>query len=424
MIYSLIMRALLALAAFGMVASPVAAQIDPAARGLAVQAKQQSQRALEIATPLARPSVASLAQLRKIIARARSRSGDVRIGWVGDSKDVGTGSGTSGASNLFGALASSPTAFAAAEFARQGFSTSLGSTYSDGNVTSVGVTRAQLDPRWSVLPTDWSVRSDTTAAGRVYQMLSTGARGTFSPTETFDTITITFNRTSLSANLLVDVDGGTAQQLVPNGSTASGLIRFSLTVARGTHVIGVQPTGNASFWGGLEVSDSTTPTVRFINLGASGWRATSTLASASWSETTNTYSPLNALAVIAPDIAVVNLGTNDVLNNVSVAEFTTSLTAIVDRLRASGSFVILCTPDSFDPARGSLANQEAYRQAVIAVGAAYATPVPVIDLNTSLGAFAVRNAAPTEFFDGLHLIRNGSASRGSVIARKILEWAS
>ncbi len=39
MIHSMIMRLLLALAAFGMIATPATAQIDPAARGLAVQAK-------------------------------------------------------------------------------------------------------------------------------------------------------------------------------------------------------------------------------------------------------------------------------------------------------------------------------------------------------------------------------------------------
>lgn len=364
----------------------------------------------------------ALVPLRKLIARSRAKTADLRIGFVGDSKDVATGSGASGTSNLVGAMTASPTAFAAAEFTRQGFVTSLGSTYADGNVTSVGVSRATLDPRWSALPTDWSVRSDTTAGGRVYQMLSTGARGTFTPVETFDTITIAFHRSSLSANLLIDVDGGAQQQLVPNGSTASGFIKFSVTVARGTHTIGIQPTGNASFWGGLEVSDSTTPTVRFINMGASGWRATNTLANASWSETTNAYSPLNSLGVIAPDIAVVNLGTNDVINGVSVPAFATSLAAIIDKLRSVGSFAVLCTPDSFDPARVATANQEAYRQAVLAVGASYATPVPVIDLGR-LGSYATRNLAPTEYFDGLHLLRQGSANRGTLVARQLLDWA-
>jgi hypothetical protein len=45
----MIMRLLLALAAFGMVASPVAAQIDPAARGLAVQAKAAASQAQTLA---------------------------------------------------------------------------------------------------------------------------------------------------------------------------------------------------------------------------------------------------------------------------------------------------------------------------------------------------------------------------------------
>ena len=49
MIGSMIMRLLLALAAFGMVATPVAAQTDPAARGLAVQAKAVASQAQMLA---------------------------------------------------------------------------------------------------------------------------------------------------------------------------------------------------------------------------------------------------------------------------------------------------------------------------------------------------------------------------------------
>ncbi|WP_430636433.1 SGNH/GDSL hydrolase family protein [Sphingomonas hankookensis] len=370
---------------------------------------------------------AAVAPLQSLFSRFFGGTADIRVMIVSDSKDVATGGGA-GPQNLTGAINYNPAAAVALEMAQRGLVTSLGSSYSDGNVTSVGVARSTYDPRWSPLPADnsWSVRSDTTAGGRVYQALATAARMTFTPVEVFDTITIMLNRGSLSANLLIDVDGGAQQPLVPAGSTASGLIRFSVTVPRGAHTIGIQPTGNAIFWVGIEVSDSTTPTARIITLAASGWRASRTLASASWSETTNVYSPLNALLALKPDVAILPIGTNDMINAVPIegasgaVAFLPAMREIIDALRAAGIFCVLATPDYFDPARCPVERQEAYRQAILALAASYAAPV--IDM-ALLGSYAARRAAG-DFYDGLHLTRQGSAKRGQFIGRQLLEWAA
>ncbi|PZQ61760.1 MAG: hypothetical protein DI544_03815 [Sphingomonas taxi] len=338
-------------------------------------------------------SSASTGLLAWAAARGRLRAGmaDVaRIAFVGDSKTMGAGGG-GGTSFTTGAFARSRPARVAALLAAAGLPVRTDGFFGTAGLGSMADVIA-YDPRRSGF-SGWSGGSISLGGGAM--AAGNANPGQFQPGGVTDRCSVFF-RNGADRPAFTVAKGGESVTITPTGA-ANGFLRHEVTFAtRDAAPIVVTRTGTASNLQlvGLMAWDSSRPGVEIANFGVYG------VTSAYQADMTSAFSPAAALASYAPHLTIVNLGTNDVAQGVTMAAWLGNLRSIVTQAKASGS-VILCWPAvaGVAPAFGADAARAQWRSALRAL--AFESDCLFVDEEALLGGRVTAQASGA-FTDGVH----------------------
>ncbi|WP_022684895.1 SGNH/GDSL hydrolase family protein [Sphingomonas phyllosphaerae] len=343
-------------------------------------------------------------------ARGRVRTGmadAARIAFVGDSKTMGAGAGTG--AGTAGAFARSRPARVAALLAAGGLPIRGDSFFGCAGLGSIAEVLA-YDPRRSGF-SGWSGGSNS--LGGAALSASNGNPGKFQPAAPVDRCSV-FIRSGTDRPAFTVAKGGESVTLVPAGAVG-GFARLEASfTTRDASPIVVTRTGPASNLQlvGMVAWDSTRAGIEVANFGVFG------VTSAFQADTSAAFSPAAALAVYAPHLTVVNLGTNDIAQNLAMATWLANVRAIVQQARASGS-VILTWPavGGSAPTGGPDALRAQWRTALRAL--AFDNDCLFVDEEALLGGRAVAQASGA-FADGLHETAWAYDVQAAAIARAIL----
>lgn len=157
--------------------------------------------------------------------------------------------------------------------------------------------------------------------------------------------TATLTITTLTANAVVSVlygkhasgatvsvDGGTATALTVQAS--AGVYSQAFTIASaGAHTVTLTSGAGQIWFTGFRVDENVTSGVQVHNLGQSGAQAST------FTNTSNTNIP-NAIKSLNPDLTIIALTTNEMLNTVAVATAQTNLQTLITAGLVSGSVVL------------------------------------------------------------------------------------
>lgn len=390
MIRAFIPRALLALAALNMLAAPVTAQVDPPARGLAIQAMQKASTAA--VDPTARnmasfsgkavtwPSLDPLPKATLSLAQVRAGIAPMRFALVGDSTvDTATGpAGTTIPRNT------SMAARLARKLRAAGIPATDDSFFGLSNRSNLGAI-VTWEPRLS-FSGGWSLQQQPTLGGNGFFLNSTDTVPlTWTPTLISNQIDIYYLQSPGFGTFTVDVGGAPLQTIVAD--------QFAQTVAKVTVSTGASAAAIA--WNikrvsgqvyilGTSTRDTAVPSVEITNC---GWSSSSTT---SWVPASpNYYSPLNALKIFAPHLTALSLGVNDrnavsgtwAAPNVSLITYSANIPTIITAAKVSGDIISILPPRS-NTTTVSVAPdavQEQYDQALMAAtlnagGAVFSIP--------------------------------------------------
>ncbi len=266
-------------------------------------------------------------------ARGKLRAGaadSARIAFVGDSKTMGAGAGT-GAKATDGAFARSRPARLAALLVADSLPTRLG--FAGFNGTLSPADRAAYDPRLT-FGAGWSGSTNSLGGG----MFAGGAGSgelRFQPTSPADRFSLLY-RGGADRPTFSIAKGAETINVVPSGATMSYVRHEAVFAAKDAQPIIITRTGgsNALTIVGGVAWDSSTPAVEVMNFGVYG------VVSAFWTDASTALTPLSALGAYAPHLTVVNLGTNDLAQNVPMATWLANLRAIIGVAKSSGSVVL------------------------------------------------------------------------------------
>jgi len=161
------------------------------------------------------------------------------------------------------------------------------------------------------------------------------------------------------------------QTAITKGATASNaFFTASYTVASaGNHTIVLTSTAGMYIIG-FEVIENTTSGVKVTNLGQAGRKT---------SDITGRIS--GALTAYAPDVTLIGLGTNDMLQGVSTSTFQTNMQTLITAALTTGDCILVVPPTD-----GSGNNNSALMQSYSAVYYALADSnnIPIVDMNKRL----------------------------------------
>jgi lysophospholipase L1-like esterase len=225
---------------------------------------------------------------------------------------------------------------------------------------------------------------------------TTGALN-FTPSIPVDTFDIYSPAAIGCDNLTIAVDGGSVIATV-NLNVSTTLIKTTVSAgALGSHTVNLKRTvngGNGVFVSGIVGYNSAVKEISVYNGGWSGSTA------ANWNDATFPgWSPKPAIPIVAPDLAVIFLGANEILGGVAPATFSTNLQAIITAAKLSGD-VLLVTPPPVDTGLASAAAQQAIVDVVYAL--ALTNKCNVIDLYARWGSSYTNSLAFGRYGDGIH----------------------
>lgn len=379
--------------------------MDIIAQDLATQAMAAVRAATPAAFGLPR-APEQLLRWKKAIARMRTGEGyRSLVAMVGDSKTAGVGTDPTG---QFRVATSLPTRLAQILTAR-GLPAIAENMW--GSAGTAAVPANLYDPRRSGF-SGWTlyggVNGDGGIGGEMVTTTGTNA-GIFTPSIPVDRARLFYKQgegSSATATAAVTVDADATVRMTLNGGAIPSYTR-SPAVDLGSlasHAIKVNPAGGSPFYlAGMLAWNSTVPAIDIANIAVSGVKA-------NW----QTSGPrLNWLGTLAPDLTIINVGSNDMLavGATDVAAFMASVQATITRAKLSGDVVLVFPAIGRDAASampGVLVSdmQRAPFRAALAVLAA-ANGCAFIDEQALFGGRDTAQSAAL-FVDALH--ENGSAT--------------
>lgn len=356
-------------------------------------------------------SSSATALLAWAAARGRLRSGmaDVaRIAFVGDSKTMGAGAGT-GSNATTGAFARSRPARVAALLAAGGLPVRADAFFGCAGLGTIADVLA-YDPRRSGF-SGWGGGSPS--LGGAMMVSGNGNPGQFQPGGPVDRCSV-FLRGGSDRPAFTVGKGSETVTLTPTGASGT-FARMEATFATrdaSPIIVTRTGTGNNLLLAGLIAWDSTRPGVEIANFGVYG------VTAAYQADSSSPIAPAAALAIYAPHLTIVNLGTNDSAQGVTMVTWLAGVRAIVQQARVSGS-VILAWPavGGASPTGGSDAARASWRSALRAM--AFENDCLFVDEEALLGGRAVAQASGA-FTDPLHEAPWAYDVQAAAIARAIL----
>lgn len=285
-----------------------------------------------VATPYSTPS---LPRWRK--ARDTLRAGgtdNARIAFVGDSKTRGFGAGTATSNGHLttGAAPKSKPARVGQLLAAAGIPSITDTIFGTGGAASIPDAIA-YDPRLSGF-SGWG-GGQTSLGGAAFYSGNTNP-GTFTPSKAVNRVSVFYAQNSASGSF--SVTKGSETFTFNTAGPATALVRAEVTfVTKDAAPISIARTaGNGIHIVGLTAWDSTLPGIEIGNFGVVG------VTSEFQANTSQGFSPANALVTYAPALTVVNLGTNDLtIGDKSLTNYLANMAVIIDKAQISGDGIIL-----------------------------------------------------------------------------------
>lgn len=234
-------------------------------------------------------------------------------------------------------------------------------------------------------------------------------------------VTIYGEENSTSMGWVVTIDGGavanalTAQPGTP--TMASSTYGLSGNNAQGCHTVVLKPVGGGtSYLYGASITNHGLGSQILLHNLAHGFARTDAWA----------VSPVTTLAALSvtgvPDFAVIELGTNDIINGGSgdtLANFTTNIITLITYLQSLNSNVAILLVQAHNVSSTPLLFTQAQAQASLqSLAATY--NVAFLSYADSEGTEATANALGLMFSDGIHPSNNGGNLEGSLLAQKFL----
>ena len=339
-------QAIASLCLFGIVAQPAPAQVDPNVIGLQGVSSVQGDEYVPLYQDGARKAASvdqllirsdgfyappgSLSKWRK--CRSQLLTGAVtvcRAAFVGDSKTFGAGAGA-GAQYTNGAFPFARPARVAARLAASGVPIRTDSWFGAGGMGTIAAVLAYDTRRTGF--SSWTGGSISLGGGAL--ATSNTNPGNFQPSKAVDRVSVFYVQTPSQGTFTVAKGAESFTINAANATTA--LIRAEVTFATkdANPIVITRTTGGFVNIVGEVAWDSAAAGVEVANFGIYG-SVTSYMA-----DTTSVYSPGNALAVYAPVITIINAGTNDLAQGVSLASWLTSMQLLITTAKASGDCMV------------------------------------------------------------------------------------
>ncbi|WP_199088364.1 SGNH/GDSL hydrolase family protein [Bosea sp. ASV33] len=354
---------------------------------------------------------ANLRRWHSALAKVRAGLGRARVVFIGDSKTVGAGAGTTSANTwTTAAEPRSKIAYVAKLLNAAGIPASRQSFLASSTFSSPAIKQA-YDLRLSGM-SGWTGGSQT-LGGVMWATLNTSPL-TFTPEGQIDRIEAYFKLHAGDGQATLTVDADPTVLATLNGNAGGETIgKVVATPVRGTHAVNVQRTGGGYFsLMGLVAQDSTVPAVDLLNAGAFG------TVSAYHTSAAGVWSAANTLAVVAPDLVVIQLGSNDLNTSVDVATYTANILDIVTKAKATGADVVLEVATFGNTGGyGTDAQREAYRQALIGLGALQGCMI--IDHAARFVSYASANALGL-MRDAIHETEPGYADEAQALVNALV----
>ncbi|MEP9401703.1 SGNH/GDSL hydrolase family protein [Sphingomonas sp. VNH70] len=346
---------------------------------------------------------------RAAVIGGRARA---RIAAVGDSTTAGLGS----AGSLFAdSAARSYPADMASYLRSRGLNARATSFFADAGSSA----ELTLSDRRILLNAGWGFATATpTIGGHPIVNTTTTAPIAFRPFSAADRVDIYDIPRTDGATMVVEVSGTQVGTIAPPAGVPAGLRRTQFAFARAIDpFVSLHATANGGAIGGfrlvgIDAYDSTERDVAVWRMGASG------STTGFWLSGGYPGNPLDALSAAAPELTIVYLGLNDMLQGVSTASYRANIREILRRANAVGD-VIVVVPNRIHPRLVPLDVQLAYAQ--VLADAAAEIGAPLVNLPQILGEYDAAQAAGY-YFDDAHLSGPGYERIAATLGEVLLAY--
>jgi len=253
---------------------------------------------------------------------------------------------------------------------------------------------ASYDRRVAFQGDGW-IRFGESLGGRMFLSRRHGDTLLFSPTAAVDRCTVYFGAAPHHGGFSI-ADSSSTRASVTRYPAHSELGRITVErdVASTDPFVITHEDGHDIVIGGIECWNSALPTVQVLNLGIFGQSAKGVLHSE------HPWAFRQAFPLLAPDLTIIQLGSNDQSAGIPIPEFRGHLQTIIDLARLSGDVILSWRHPALHEDEGE---SESYRQAHIDV--AIENEVPLVDLSDLYVSF--ERSRPL-YYDGTHQTAAGS----------------
>lgn len=253
-----------------------------------------------------------------------------------------------------------------------------------------GVTYPVFDPRVT-FGAGWAAGDGAATFGGGYFQATTTTAGTldFQPERPFNRFIVFYPKASSgTTNLVVQVDGSAAgyAAISNNGASSVGSTSYTITGAAANHKISfTSPNAAVNAWvNGIICWDSENPGIIVCVAGAAGGTAAQ-LASAGG------FSTLEMMALVAPDLTIINCTINDQNGQPAAATYAANMAIIMDKALLSGDVIMLVNSPNTN---AGFSNGYLTTVTPLLQSACDTRSVNMIDLRDHLGyTWAIANAA-------------------------------
>ena len=274
----------------------------------------------------------NLPRFRKAIANVRAGKGNARILCMGNSQTEGSYAAVQNTNNSTSNYLYAWPAHLSRMLSASGVNSHFNSFFGAASTTE---RRDQNDARLTVSGGFASPSVQGTCGGYYYSTSTAGSLN-FAPTENVDTFVIVYGVGAGLGTFSYGVDGGSTTNQATAGTAAQSTV--TITAPLGRHTVNINWVSGNIFIVGVYAYDSSKSWVEVDNAGWSG----STTSSSNWGYTATPSSTLNSCVNLAPDLAIIELGQNDIiLSSTPVATISANLQTIITALTATTDIIIV-----------------------------------------------------------------------------------
>lgn len=301
------------------------------------------------------------------LAKLRNGSGNVLLGQVGDSTDVGYGAAA--AISWTGARAKNTSARLAALLNSNFAPARNDSWFGDGNMGNAAL--PLYDPRIVFTAGQWFIDSGTNMVSVGHSPMKSNTGGSafaFTPANPWNKANICYTSFSYSGNGPATINAGGGSTLATyTSNSAQALFNIGTVTAAGTAVqaCNVVPTSSNTFiLNGIECYDSATPSILIRNY---GWSSSTT---SDWATANGGgYDPIKAVKTMGNHLVFLNLTINPLMLGTDVSVWSAYIQDFITQIQNGGTTDVVLefgNPTSTVTPSTPLAQQylaEAYRLA-------------------------------------------------------------